>query len=150
IARRLCISRVDVGKNPEEPRRTEAQVVCEITVESDMANALGTLHGGCIALLLDVCTSLPCNLMAYEIRKSTACGVSQNINILYHAPGHMGSELRITSSLVSYGSRVISSRCEIWDKTHRRLIATGGQTMMQPSHPKTPDHAVLETALNPS
>ncbi|KAF8520894.1 hypothetical protein BU17DRAFT_88448 [Hysterangium stoloniferum] len=36
IARRLCISRVDVGKNPEEPRRTEAQVVCEITVESGM------------------------------------------------------------------------------------------------------------------
>lgn len=70
------------------------------------------------------------------------------------------SELRIVSTLVSYGSRIGTSRCEvslscevsarsdtekppqIWDKTKHRLVATGIQTMMQPSPKTWPNEAL--------
>ncbi|KIJ57230.1 hypothetical protein M422DRAFT_149684, partial [Sphaerobolus stellatus SS14] len=133
VATRLRLTEVNFATTVEEDRRKEARVVCEITVENDMLNSLGSVHGGCIAFLLDICTSLPLAVMEYELNGNTGSGVSQNINTCYHAPALPGSVLRFISTSVSCGSRVMSSRCEIWDKTHHRLVASGMQTMMRPS-----------------
>ncbi|KAF8589645.1 hypothetical protein K439DRAFT_325892 [Ramaria rubella] len=137
VGKRLRLSRIDIGSKLEESTRQEARVVCEITVESDMVNAIGTLHGGCSAFLIDDCSALPLIALGHRLHKFAAHGVSQNLSTCYHAPAFIGSQLKIISSSLSYGSRIMSSRCEIWDKTNRRLVASGVHTMMHPSPSKS-------------
>ncbi|KAF8484424.1 HotDog domain-containing protein [Gautieria morchelliformis] len=133
IGRRLHLSQIDVEPNVEEQGKKEAKVVCGITVEPVLQNAIGTLHGGCTAFLIDDCSALPLIVLGHEQQKNSTPGVSQNLSIYYHAPAFVGSELRIVSTSLAYGSRIMSSRSEIWDRTKQRLIASGVHTMMHPS-----------------
>ena len=72
-----------------------------------MLNAYGTLHGACIAHFVDVyvglrdrkrslmcagvhrCTTLPIIAMSFAQGGTGSPGVSQNINITYHAPARL-------------------------------------------------------------
>ncbi|KZS91315.1 hypothetical protein SISNIDRAFT_487635 [Sistotremastrum niveocremeum HHB9708] len=112
----------------EAPSRRRATVICECTVEQDMVNGAGNMHGGCTGYL-----------MAATKNKDGSygtSGVSQSLNIVYHAPAPVGTQLRIVSSTVAVGGRVMTARCEIWDKALDRLVASCVHTKMNPSHPK--------------
>ncbi|KAG8734273.1 hypothetical protein FRC11_006812 [Ceratobasidium sp. 423] len=52
VGQRLKLLEVSVG--PMINKKSRAIVVCEISLEEDMLNLLGTLHGGCAAYLIDV------------------------------------------------------------------------------------------------
>jgi acyl-coenzyme A thioesterase 13 len=71
IGTRLILKEISFRKKVEEPQRMEGRVVVELTVNSgtthrsrtwlsfyltslDMANSLGSMHGGCTAYLVDV------------------------------------------------------------------------------------------------
>ncbi|KAG8214304.1 hypothetical protein J3R82DRAFT_7404 [Butyriboletus roseoflavus] len=55
IASRVAWTEISVVPKAEEPERPEGRVVGEITVEEDMLNGNGTMHGACSALLIDKC-----------------------------------------------------------------------------------------------
>ncbi|KAA1466659.1 Thioesterase/thiol ester dehydrase-isomerase [Dentipellis sp. KUC8613] len=133
IARRLHLVEVDVRGKADEPSRQEARVVCETEVAEDMLNIAGNMHGGCSAFLVDVCSSTPFAALSPE----GAMGVSQAINMVYHAPARLGDKLKIVSTTIAVGARVMSARCEIWDTTNHRLVASGVHVKMDPSPPKT-------------
>jgi len=60
-------------------------------------------------------------------------GVSQTINVFFHAPAAVGVKLRLVHSSVASDSQIYSARSEIWDATNHRLVALGTQLAMPPS-----------------
>ncbi|EMD37180.1 hypothetical protein CERSUDRAFT_115092 [Gelatoporia subvermispora B] len=112
-------------------RRQESSAVCEVTVTEDMLNSAGVMHGGCVGYLVDLCAAVP--LVALGVaKKSNGAGVTQALNILFHAPAAHNSCLRITSNSITLGGRLMTSRCEIVDKDSGRAIASAFLSKMQP------------------
>ncbi|KAJ7938174.1 HotDog domain-containing protein [Mycena leptocephala] len=120
IIQRLVITHVSVEKKAEEPLKQEGKVVCELIVTDDMLNGGGNVHGGCSALIIDMCSTL-C-LFAFGAKIIT---VSQSLNIVYHSPATLGETLRIVNTTMTVGARAMSARTEIWNATKHRLVASG-------------------------
>ncbi|KAF8138819.1 HotDog domain-containing protein [Boletus edulis] len=137
IASRIAWAEISIVPKAEEPERLEGRVVGEITVHDDMLNGRGTIHGACSALLIDNCSSMPIALLNLATTGKGDLGVSQSLHILYHAPAVTNDKLRIVSTSITLGSRVLSSRCEIWNVTKHRLVASGVHTKMVASVPNT-------------
>ncbi|KAF8588084.1 hypothetical protein K439DRAFT_703312 [Ramaria rubella] len=131
VGARLRVTEVDIRPKQTALRKEEAVVVCEVDVLEDMVNGGGNMHGGCSAYLIDVCTSLPLGVLL-----KSAPGVSQAINMIYHAPAPLGTPLRIISTSVFVGGRVMTARGEIWDTKNSRLVASGVHVKMLGSQPK--------------
>ncbi|KAJ7200877.1 HotDog domain-containing protein [Mycena pura] len=124
---------VDMSIQPSLGRagRMEAVTVAEVAITNHMLNGAGMLHGGCVTYLIDICASAP--LVALGLLKGTnGVGVTQGMNVLFHAPVPVGSILRITSSSISMGARVMAARCEIVDKATGRVVASAFLNKMQP------------------
>ncbi|KAI0920800.1 hypothetical protein AcW1_005026 [Taiwanofungus camphoratus] len=119
----------------EEDGKLQARVVHEITVSKDMLNAADSIHGGCIAYLIDICSSVPLSLIGI-VTNGAVFLVSQAINTIYHGGSGLGAKLKITSMTTAVGGRVMSARTEIWDVTNQRLVASGTHVKMQPSVPR--------------
>jgi len=134
IGRRTQITEVSVLRKAEEPEKLEGRVVCELVVERDMLNGGERLHGGCSMFLIDICSTLPLSVLReHQSAANNAGGVSQSINTIFHSPADLGDKLRIVSTTMALGGRIMSSACEIWNVTHHRLVASGVQLKMHPS-----------------
>ncbi|KAF7323869.1 4HBT domain-containing protein [Mycena kentingensis (nom. inval.)] len=124
---------VEMSVDPalERAGRMEAVTVAEVLVTKHMLNGAGMLHGAVIMYLIDNCASTP--LVALGLMSGTnGVGVTQGMNVLFHAPAPVGSILRITSSSISLGGRVMAARCEIVDKLSGRVVASAFLNKMQP------------------
>ncbi|KAI0248827.1 HotDog domain-containing protein [Lactifluus subvellereus] len=131
IGKRVVITEASVVPKAEESSRTEVRVVCEVTVEEDMLNPGGSLHGACAAFLIDICTTL------VFLAAARSPGVSASMDVVYHAPAAPGAKLRIVNTALAVGARIMSARTEIWDDTTKRLCVTGIHVKMEPSVPKS-------------
>jgi len=131
IGARTKVAEVSIRPKATAPKREEATVVCELEVQQDMVNGGGNMHGGCSAYLIDICTSLP---LAALVKGNP--GVSQSINMVYHAPATVGTPLRIICTSIAVGGRAMTARGEIWDIKNGRLVASGVHIKMFPSQPK--------------
>ncbi|KAI0092119.1 HotDog domain-containing protein [Irpex rosettiformis] len=138
ILSRMEATDVDVIDIPDIPGKKQGRIVFELSVEEDMCNALNSVHGGCSAALIDICTSLTVSLMAFYVAPKTHSHVSLVLNTTYHSPAPIGSRLKIVCTTVAFGARTMTVKAEIYDKTHGRLVATGMHVKMQPSAPPSP------------
>ncbi|KIJ69826.1 hypothetical protein HYDPIDRAFT_78157 [Hydnomerulius pinastri MD-312] len=129
----LEIVEVSIIPKSDEPTRKEARVVLEMTVTEDMLNGAGKVHGGCIIYLVDICSTLPIAAMLHVGGGDGDPGLSQNIHTIYHAPASPGDKLRLINTSITIGGRTTSARIEIWDVTHRRLVASATQVKMEAS-----------------
>lgn len=128
---------MSIVKKAEEPTKEEGRVVCSLVVTEDMLNGSGTMHGGCAAFLIDYCSSLVDTAYSVTVSGKPIFSVSQALNVVYHSPAVLGDKLRIVNTTITTGARASSARTEIWNETHRRLVASGIHVKMQPSAPKT-------------
>ncbi|KAK7063506.1 4HBT domain-containing protein [Favolaschia claudopus] len=131
IARQLVVTHASIDNKEVEPMKQEARVVCEIAVTEDMLNGGGSIHGGCSAFLIDVCSTLCLFVFNREMNF-----VSQSMNIVYHSPAALGERLRIVNTTMTVGARAISARTEIWNQSKHRLVASGVHIKMRPSEAK--------------
>ncbi|KZT06488.1 uncharacterized protein LAESUDRAFT_725935 [Laetiporus sulphureus 93-53] len=127
----LKITELTVFERPEDGK-TQARVVCEITVKKDMANAYDMMHGGCAAYLIDMCSTLALSLLGI-VTDGNIESVSQALSTTYHAGAPRGARLRIISETTAAGKRTETARSQIWNVTNRRLIASGVHTKMRPT-----------------
>jgi len=135
VGMKFALMEISWLKKPEEPERMEARVVMEGFVDDDMANSWGNLHGGCTAYLADICTTMA--LLTFDMLTDGYRGsVSQSLNVMYHSPASIGDKVRIVNTTMTVGSRAMSARCEIWNETHHRLVASAVHAKMVPSMPK--------------
>ncbi|QRV87667.1 thioesterase superfamily protein [Ceratobasidium sp. AG-Ba] len=135
VGKRLRIEEVSEGDVVNGKSRS--LVVCTIDVKEgniDMLNLLGTMHGGCAAYLIDLCTSIAIAVRPKGAKPSEdwwgKVAVSQALSVVYHSPARVGSTLRIISETIVAGGRTGTIRCEIWDSTKNVLVATGTHTKM--------------------
>lgn len=138
ILKRMVVTEISVEKKVEEPQKLEGRFVCELTIEDDMVNGLATMHGGCSALLVDVCSTLA--LASFHLATTgddiVRFNVSQSLNMVYHSPAELGDRIRIVNTTMTVGARALSARTEIWNLTHHRLVCSGVHIKMQASQPK--------------
>jgi len=132
----MIVTDVSIGSMSEEPARAEGKVVMKLVVNDDMLNLANTVHGGCIAYLVDFCSSLALLALGAAQTGDRALSVSQALNIVFHSPAALGETLRIVNMSVSTGVRAATARTEIWNDTHHRLVASGVHIKMQPSKGK--------------
>lgn len=123
---------VNVDRKHERHDRLVSTTVAELLVTKDMLNGAGMLHGGCVAYLVDNCCSTPLVVLGL-IQSVNGVGVTQAMNVLFHSPASLGTRLRIISTSIALGGRVMTSRCEIVDKDSGRMIASAFLNKMQ--HP---------------
>ncbi|KAG7097498.1 hypothetical protein E1B28_004840 [Marasmius oreades] len=134
VASKLRVSEVTVGQMREDPLREEGRAVFTLTVDEDMMNLAGGVHGGCIAYLIDFCSSLALAVLAHkQTGDRRVISVSQALNIVYHSPAPLGDKLRIINTTMTVGKRASSIRSEIWSDVNHRLIASGVHVKMDPS-----------------
>ncbi|KAK7059928.1 4HBT domain-containing protein [Favolaschia claudopus] len=127
---------MSVEHSSERAGRMEGTTVAEVAVTKHMLNGAGMLHGGCVTYLIDNCASTPLVLLGI-MSGQNGVGVTQGMNVLFHAPAPIGTVLRIISSSISMGSRVMSARCEIVDKASGRVVASAFLNKMQPVPPQS-------------
>ncbi|KAI0824490.1 HotDog domain-containing protein [Trametes gibbosa] len=119
------------GQSPPPVLRTHP---CSQPVLTEMLNGAGTVHGGCLSYLVDNCAAFPLVVIGL-IKDGNGVGVTQAMNVFFHAPAAIDTCLRITSTSVTFGGRIMTSRCEIADKHSGRLIASAFLSKMQPTSP---------------
>ncbi|OBZ69269.1 Acyl-coenzyme A thioesterase 13 [Grifola frondosa] len=131
---RLVPKEVKMYKRPED-EKPQVRVVFEITVDEDMLNPAGNVHGGCIVYMIDVCSSVALAALGMCMNRPNSF-VSQALNTTFHAPAPLGTKLELVNTTTAFGGRTVAARTEIWDVTNRRLVASGVHNKMQPSQPK--------------
>jgi len=108
-------------KDDSGRKKRTIETIHETTVTQVFMNSGGTMHGGCTAWLIDVCSSAA----LIPFAEGGVMAVSMNLSVTYHAPASRGTPLRIISTSVSAGGRVHTVRSEIWDTERNRIIASG-------------------------
>lgn len=135
-AKSLKLVEVSILPKIDEPKRQEARIILETTVKEDMLNLAGNIHGACITYLVDICSTLPIMALSRAQGGEGLPGVSQHIDIIFHAPASLGDKLKLITTTITVGGRTASSRIDLWDVTHHRLIASGTQIKMGVSQSK--------------
>ncbi|KAF8660492.1 hypothetical protein AX16_001617 [Volvariella volvacea WC 439] len=135
VGKSVRFTNVNIDRRMERQGRLEATTVAEVVVTKHMLNGAGMLHGGCVAYLIDNCCSTPLVVLGL-VQNVNGVGVTQSMNVLFHAPASLGTRLSIESTSVSLGGRVMSSRCEIIDKDTGRIVASAFLNKMQPAMSK--------------
>lgn len=135
VGKSVRFTEVNVNRKLEKQGRLEATTVAEVEVTKHMLNGAGMLHGGCVAYLIDNCCSTPLVVLGL-IQSVNGVGVTQSMNVLFHSPAPLGTCLRIVSTSIALGGRVMSSRCEILDKDTGRVVASAFLSKMQPASSK--------------
>ncbi|KAL1736318.1 HotDog domain-containing protein [Schizophyllum commune] len=128
VGHSVMFKEISIDRRLEKQGRFEAVTVAELLVTKHMLNGAGMLHGGCIAYLIDNTPLVVLGLVS----NVNGVGVTQGMNIMFHAPAPVGTRLRIVSTSVSLGGRVMTARCEIVDRDTGRTVASAFINKMQP------------------
>ncbi|XP_042539777.1 acyl-coenzyme A thioesterase 13, partial [Dipodomys spectabilis] len=99
------------------------KLVCEMKVEEQHTNKLGTLHGGLTATLIDSIST-----MALMCTERGAPGVSVDMNITYMSPAKIGEEVVITAHILKQGRTLAFASVDLTNKATGKLIAQGRHT----------------------
>lgn len=135
VAKAVKFVDISAHGSHEKQGRMEATTVTEIVVSKSMLNGAGMLHGGCLAFLIDNCCSTPLVALGL-IQNINGVGVTQSMNIMFHSPAPSGSCLRIISTSVAMGGRIMSARCEVINKKTGSVVASAYLNKMQPTTSK--------------
>ncbi|KAH9833819.1 uncharacterized protein C8Q71DRAFT_860091 [Rhodofomes roseus] len=116
--------------SPEDARQLSLQgrTVCEITVTEQMLNVHRTLAGSCSAHLVDIGT-FSSLLTLSLVTGVDYTGVSASLNMTYHAPATLGTELRMVSTSISTSGRITAARAEVYDKRTSKLLVSAVHTI---------------------
>ncbi|KAG1743728.1 HotDog domain-containing protein [Suillus paluster] len=129
VAKAVNFIDISAHESHEKQGRMEATTVAEIVVSKSMLNGAGMLHGGCVAFLIDNTPLVALGL----IQNINGVGVTQSMNIMFHSPAPAGSCLRIISTSVAMGARIMSARCEIINNKTGSVVASAYLNKMQPT-----------------
>lgn len=132
VAKAVKFIDISAHESHEKQGRMEATTIAEVIVSKSMLNGAGMLHGGCLAFLIDNCCSTPLVALGL-IQNINGVGVTQSMNIIFHSPGSVGSCLRIISTSIAMGGRIMSARCEVVNKKTGSIVASAYLNKMQPA-----------------
>ncbi|XP_017360728.1 acyl-coenzyme A thioesterase 13 [Cebus imitator] len=99
------------------------KVICEMKVEEEHTNKIGTIHGGLTATLID-------NISTYALlcTERGLPGVSVDMNITYMSPAKLGEVVVITAHVLRQGKTLAFTSVDLTNKATGKLIAQGRHT----------------------
>ena len=92
----------------------EAHAVFEIEVVPMFCNAMGNMHGGAIATVADIATTMAIAPISREGFWEYP-GVSRTLNVTYLSPAQLGTVIVIECMLRSIGSRLCELLLHVMD-----------------------------------
>ncbi|EPT00814.1 hypothetical protein FOMPIDRAFT_1121627 [Fomitopsis schrenkii] len=104
------------------------QTICELTVTEEMLNVHHTFAGGCSAHLVDIGT-FSSLLTLSVVTGIDYTGLSTALNITFHSPAVLGTQLKMVSSSISTSGRIMAARAEVYDKKTSRLLVSAVHTI---------------------
>ncbi|XP_049621022.1 acyl-coenzyme A thioesterase 13 [Suncus etruscus] len=99
------------------------KVVCEMKIEEEHTNRMGTLHGGLTATLVDSISTMA--LLCTEVGIP---GVSTDMNITYMSPAKLGDDIVITAYILKQGKTLAFASVDLTNKANGKMIAQGRHT----------------------
>ena len=111
---------ISVVSASSTPQKTTA--VFEMKASPIFTNRMGNMHGGAIAMIHDMCTTMTAAPLA---RKDFWWfgGVSRNLLITYLRPVRKDMELLIECQVLQQGARLSTIRGEMRDKSTGQLLS---------------------------
>ncbi|CAO3661122.1 unnamed protein product [Umbelopsis vinacea] len=109
---------------------TEARpnfLVFEFIVGDDHINGIGNLHGGCVATLIDLCSSLAILVSGEKMSAWRSPGVSTELAVSYITGAPAGAKLRVENELLRAGKTLANLYTKIYDESGR-LCYSGTHT----------------------
>ena len=91
-------------------------VSCKVWVRPPTENMFSTMHGGCLATLIDVVST------AALVTVTGRPGVSVSLNINYLRPGVSNAELEVRSRVVKFGKKLGTIVTDILDDRGEMLV----------------------------
>ncbi|KAJ7634377.1 hypothetical protein FB45DRAFT_908711 [Roridomyces roridus] len=112
-------------------------LVCELDIaEESLLDRHGKLANAFIFSVLDETVSSAVTALGYATGGSGICGVSQSLNTVFYNTVDLGAKLRFINTTLTATPETTACRCEVWDLTQRRLVATGVFIGMPSSSPR--------------
>ncbi|XP_006198738.3 acyl-coenzyme A thioesterase 13 [Vicugna pacos] len=99
------------------------KMICEMKVEEQHTNKMGTLHGGMTATLVDCISTF-----ALICSERGVPGVSVDMNITYMSPAKIGDDIVITAHILKQGKTLAFASVDLTNKATGKLIAQGRHT----------------------
>ena len=115
-----------------EVRAEPGVVRCALPVSASVQNRYGTLHGGCVATLVDVVST------AALVTVSDYSGVTLELSASYLNPCHGGDVAEVEARVLKAGGAVAVLSCVITARRTGRTVATGRHTKYLPRTPVAP------------
>jgi acyl-coenzyme A thioesterase 13 len=103
-----------------------ATPTCSVTLEMDVlpkyGNRMDNMHGGAVAVVFDMCTTMCTGPIA---RKDFWWfgGVSRKLDVTYLRPVNVGSRIVIECELLQIGKRLATIRGVMRDKSDGKILA---------------------------
>ncbi|GAB6029926.1 hypothetical protein CHUAL_005624 [Chamberlinius hualienensis] len=98
--------------------------VCELTVDEQMANASGNLHGGCTASIVDLVSTLA----LISSPSDSLPGVSVELNVSYISAASLGNDIIVDAQTLKVGKNLAFLLVTIKRKSDGVLVAVGKHT----------------------
>ncbi|XP_006009249.1 acyl-coenzyme A thioesterase 13 [Latimeria chalumnae] len=99
------------------------KIVCELKIEEEHTNRVGTLHGGLTATLVDVVSTA-----ALIHTERGLPGVSVDMNVSYLSAAKLGEKILITAEVLKQGRSLAFTTVDVTNKATGKLIAQGKHT----------------------
>ncbi|KAF2214173.1 hypothetical protein CERZMDRAFT_38777 [Cercospora zeae-maydis SCOH1-5] len=104
------------------PSNQKVSCVFELTVTPNFSNRMGNMHGGAVALVFDMATTM-CQAPVARQNYWEFGGVSRTLTVTYLRPVRMGMTIEIRCEVLQIGARLATIRGEFWDKADGRLLS---------------------------
>jgi len=120
-----CFDRIALGEcDIHAVHAEEGYMQCRCVVKPKTRNGFSTMHGGCIATLIDVVSS------AALVTIWGTPGVSVSMNIHYISPGVADAILEVRARVVRAGKHMATMTVDIVDCRNETIISHGTHVKM--------------------
>ncbi|CAM0139537.1 hypothetical protein VKS41_004647 [Umbelopsis sp. WA50703] len=102
-------------------------LVFEFVVAENHTNGIGNLHGGCVATLIDLCSSLAILVSHEKHVPWRTPGISTELAVSYIAGAPEGTKLRIENELLRSGKTLANLYTKIYNESGK-LCYSGTHT----------------------
>ncbi|PWN23726.1 hypothetical protein BCV69DRAFT_279650 [Microstroma glucosiphilum] len=105
--------------SPEDVQKSKfhGRMVFRMKAEQYMMNEIGSMHGGCVATLVDNLTSVAIYLHIADTEPTTPwafLGVTSSLSVVYLAAVPLDSWFEVECSVLSIGSRIAVITADFW------------------------------------
>jgi acyl-coenzyme A thioesterase 13 len=135
----LSLLQAHIGKEfPQNPSRFGAwlrgvlthveagSITAEFVVRSEMINAIGTLHGGIVAGILD-------DLMGITVVSlgSKNFYTTVNLNVDYFYPAKEGDVVTAKAFMIKKGNHIHHVQAELWNLSNQKMLAKATSNLLK-------------------